>query len=315
MHIPYKLLAASLTLVATLLAPPIKAQECEPTAPTCCVPIAGDFTLGAETFRSLPDGSWEGNAGVYLSVNLAAPLPLLCRGGIGVQLGGSYGFYDWTGRGSALEGSNKSVQQQEFITVGVFRRTPCLTGFNVAIAYDRMYNQNFGVFALNPTLSQVRYLASYLFCYGNEVGLWGTARMNTAGKSTVGLNPSFRAINQINLFWRHFFRNCAEVTIWGGIPYGNSLMFGNHRPGDYIVGASFQAPLAKCWKIVGRASYMHPRELAGPFTSYNSASNVAIGVSYAFGGPRSVCTKTNCFRPYLPVANNSNFLVDTNTNY
>lgn len=279
-----------------------------------CLPIAGDATIAFDDFRSVPEGSWEGNVGALISLNLGAPLPLLSRGGLGIQLGGSYGLYDWSGRGSALAGSDKSMQQQGFATVAIFRRAQCGTGINLALAYDRMFNDKFGVFALDPSLSQVRYQVSYLLRCRNEFGAWGTAYTNTAHKSTVGIPVAFRAINQINLFWRHFFKNCTEAMIWGGVPFGSSLMFFS-RPGEYTLGASFQAPLARCWAVSGHAAYMHAPSAPGPIESRNYASNVCIGITYLFGGSSRCVSRARAFRPYLPVANNSNFLVDTSVNY
>jgi Family of unknown function (DUF6666) len=273
-------------------------------------PIVGDATIAFDTFRSLPDGSWVDNTGAFIGLNAGAPLPLLFRGGLGIQVGGSYGLYDWTGRGSAVAGSDKSMQQQGFITVALFKRGCCCDGLNFGLAYDWMVNDNFGVFALNLSISQVRYQASYLFRARDEFGFWGTAHTNTSRKTTMAIPVAFRAINQINLFWRHSFRNCAEIEIWGGVPFGRGLMFST--PGQFILGANFEAPIAACWAIHGHAAYMHPHSAPGPVESENSASNVCIGIRYLFGRSKE---RACSFRPYLPLANNSNFLADTSVNY
>jgi Family of unknown function (DUF6666) len=277
-----------------------------------CLTIAGDMTLAADYFRSIPEGSYQENLGSVLSLNFGIPLPFCRSAGIGVQIGGSYGVYDWQGRESTLE---QGVQQQGFLTVGVFRRALCGAGLNVALVSDVMFNKNFGETALNPTFGQVRYLVSYLLRRWGEFGLWGTAHINTAQKFSTAfdLQMDFRAINQINLFFRHFFRNGAEVGVWGGVPFGRSLL-GFNRPGNFILGACFCAPLARCWSVRGVAAYMSPQNSLTYFRSQNYAANVSIGVSYAFGN-RCCRTSDRGFRPYFPVANNASFLADTSTNY
>lgn len=57
----------------------------------CSLSIEGDATFAFDNFRSLPEGSWEGNNGAFLSLNLKVPLPSSFL----VQLAGSYGLYDW----------------------------------------------------------------------------------------------------------------------------------------------------------------------------------------------------------------------------
>ncbi|MBM3198583.1 MAG: hypothetical protein FJZ58_04945, partial [Chlamydiae bacterium] len=90
------------------------------------LPIGGDMTLALDSFRSLPDGSWGGNMGAYLGLNLAVVIPKQNLG-FGAQIGGSYGLYDFDGRGST---NTKSLQQEAFITFGLFRKTPALTGWS-----------------------------------------------------------------------------------------------------------------------------------------------------------------------------------------
>ena len=74
------------------------------------VPIGGDLVLAVDSFRSLPDGSYGGNMGTLLGLNLAIAIPYQ---GIGVQMGGSYGIYDFSGHSSSM---SKAVQQEAFVT-------------------------------------------------------------------------------------------------------------------------------------------------------------------------------------------------------
>lgn len=275
--------------------------------------IAGEAGLSVEHFRGIPDGSWEGNFGSVATLNLGMPLPFLSNYGFGFQIGGSFGVYDWSGRASSAS-SIKETQQQIFFTTGIFLRTPYCSGINTACVFDWMINKNYGVFALHPGISQIRFEGSYLFENCNEYGIWGTADIHTSHRSASGVPVKFKPLSQLNLFWRHFYANCGQTMIWVGAPYKKGLLAQGGRAGKFILGASFNVPLTYCLNVEGHATYMCPRSEESIVESRNYASNVSIGLVYTFGGPRC-CNDNRDIRPYLPVANNSNFLVDSNTNF
>lgn len=261
----------------------------------------GEVNVAYDDFRGIPDGTWNGNTGALIGANFGASLFDL----FGVQAGGSYGVYDWQGRGPVAEHDSNGVQQQGFLTAGIFRRAPCLSGVQGALAFDLMLNKNFGVFALNPSIGQFRFQGGYLFRGCNEFGFWGTYAVHTSHRPVYQIEDTFRAISQINLFWRHIFTNCAEAIVWGGLPYEKSLMFPHQRAGRYIVGGAVRAPLTERLNVEAHGVYMGPsgnREKR--FHNYDA--NICIGLSYSFGSRGAKMA-----RPYLPVANNSNFLVDT----
>lgn len=271
-------------------------------------PVGGDVALAIDYFRSLPDGSWSGNFGAFSSLNLAVGLPKE-KYGFGVQIGGSYGLYDWNGRGSNSTGNTRALQQQAFLTAGLFRMTPQCSGFNAGVVYDFMFNKEFGVFALNPTMEQLRAQFGYLIKGGNELGFWGGVNTRTSHKRAGSDSVKFRAIPQVNFFWSHYFKNRAQTMLWGGTPYRRGLRNASGRAGLFIVGASFKAPLTHALSIIGHGVYMAPRSGSAFQESRDFAANVCFGVNYSFGGCKSG------ERPYLPLADNSNFLVDTNLNF
>lgn len=278
----------------------------------CCfsLPVAGEVGIAYDAFRGPAEGTWNGNAGGVIGANFGASL----WNGIGVQAGGSYGVYDWSGRGPLGGNRSGSVQQQGFLTGGLFYKTPCASGFQGGAVVDWMFNKNFGVFGLDPSIGQVRFQAGYLFCCSDEVGVLGTANIDTAHKSAFHIPVSFRAIGQVSLFYRHLFQNCSEAMVWAGIPYRKSLMFSGKRAGKYLLGASFRAPLTSCLSVEGHGVYMAPEGSRSVHRFRNDGVNVSIGLSYAFGlGSCDSCELWEA-RPYMPVANNSNFLVDTSLN-
>lgn len=271
--------------------------------PSWC-PIEVDFTLALDDFRSLPEGSWEGNWGALTALNLKAPLP--CS--LSMQLAGSYGIYDWYGRSSTPFHSG-ALQQQGFITVAASRQTPGSAGFNAGVAYDWMLNKNFGLFAVNPFFDQVRGQVGYLIKGGNELGVWASYGVTTAHKTAQQIPLKFRGIGQVNLFWCHYYRNNGYTMLWAGTPYRKGLMYTSGRPGTFIVGAQFSFPVTSYFTIQGTAAYMGARKVSGITPSSNYAADISIGITYSFGKRRIVQS------PYMTLANNSNFMTDTNQNF
>lgn len=259
-----------------------------------------ELNLSYDYFRGIPDGTWNGNNGSLIGANFGACLYDF----LGFQAGGSYGIYNWDGRGNLVFNNPKSSQQQAFITTGLFSS---YAQFNAGVVYDRIFTKHFGLFDLNPTFDQMRFQAGYEFCC-EELGLWGTAHVTRSHKSALGVPVKFKAINQINLFWTHFFENCAKTTLWLGCPYERSLRFPHRIAGVFIAGFSLRVPLTCRLLIDGYGSYMRARNSHGVSQSRNYAANICIGLTYLFGD----CPEYS--NTYMPIANHSNFLVDTNIN-
>lgn len=270
---------------------------------TSCSPIEIDLSLALDDFRSLPEGSWEGNWGALAALNLKAPLP--CS--FSVQLGGSYGLYDWYGRSSKLAHDSGSVQQQGFITVAASRLTTESSGINAGVAYDWMLNRHFGLFAVNPFFDQIRGQLGYLIKDRNEVGLWASYGISTANEEAQEIPLKFRGISQVNLFWCHYYKNNGYTMVWAGTPYRRGLIYTSGRPGTFTFGAQFAVPLTSYLTIDGTASYMGARSGIRPSSNY--AADISIGITYSFGKRRIVQS------PYMTPANNSNFMADTNQNF
>ncbi len=269
-------------------------------------PLLGGYSLDLSTsydhFRGIPDGSWNGNTGAVFAANGGMSLSDC----IGVQAGGSYGLYNWDGRGNVVFANPQTSEQIGLVTAGVYGSFMNWTG---GIVYDGMYTKNFSIFDVTSCMDQLRFQAGYVLC-GEEVGVWGTHYLKTAHKNVLGLPVSFRAINQLNLFWSHSFQNRAETTLWIGMPYRNSLMFPDERAGNFIAGFSFRAPLTNRLSLDGYGSYMSARHTNGFQQSCNYDSSISVGLTYSFGGGN--CSVFD--RPYMSIANHSNFFVDTNVN-
>ncbi len=264
-----------------------------------CINI--ELNASYDNFRGIPDGSWNGNNGALLSGNAAVCIADM----FSVQAGGSYGLYNWDGRQNLVFRNPKALQTESFITAGI---ATLIGPFNLGLVYDRVFTRHFGIYDLSPSFDQLRFQAGYQFCC-DEFGVWGTAHLETSHKNALGLPISYRAIDQINLFWSHYFDNCAKTTLWAGLPYRDSLRYEHRAAGEFILGFSARVPLTDCLYLDGHGAYMRARQASGAFQSLNYAANICIGITYLFDG----CGCEDC-SIYMPVANNSNFLIDTNLN-
>lgn len=280
------------------------------------LPYTLELGLGYDYFRSLPEGDWEGNIGGLLSANTTFTDDCLWQNyGIAAQLGGSYGLYDWTGRGSSPSNTQSDIQQQAFITAAIFHNTFCCSGFNFGLAYDWMWNKNASVFACTYDISQLRFQGGYQYDLCNEYGIWATLDVHTSHPHSEGIPLAYRAINQINVYWMHRFENCAKTMIWIGTPYKKSLMFSGGRAGKFLIGGQFHVPLTCQFSIDGHASYMAGHSAAGNASTppglrqRNYAANICIELKWFFD------PQETCLEPYMSIGNNSNFIADTNLTF
>lgn len=252
-----------------------------------------ESTVAYDYFRGIPDGSYNGNSGVYFAANSNVCVCDITA----IQLGGSFGIYNWDGRDNLVFKNDKNPLYQGFLTLGA---ASSFDSFNGGLVYDHMFTNHFGIYRLSPSIGQIRYQVGYQFNQ-DELGLWGTVRTNTSHKSALGIPVSFRAINQLNGFWSHNFCNGAFTSLWIGAPIGNSLIR-HGSAGVLTAGFLARAPLTSSWALDAHGSYMLSKKSN---SSRNYSASIAVGISYLFG-----CSNAS----YLPLVNNSLFLVDTNYN-
>lgn len=260
-----------------------------------------DVGASYDYFRNLPDGSWNGNSGAVISANGSVFLSDC----FGVQLGGSYGGYNWNGRGNVVFENPNKIQQIGFFTAGAYSTWGNL---NAGAVYDRLFTGNFSIFNQSPSIDQARFQVGYLFC-NNEIGVWGTHYLSTKHETALGLPVSFRAINQVSAFWSYYFQNNAKTTVWLGAPYENSLRFPGSSAGYFICGFALRAPLCRGLFLDGYGSYMSAKHDGKHQHNQNRnyGASVSVGITYSFNAG---CGES----PYMPIANHSNFFVDINRN-
>jgi hypothetical protein len=231
--------------------------------------------------------------------------------GLGWQTGISYGVYDWDGRVSG--GLDLApTQRQMFITTGLFRKARCDQRISFGLVYDWMLNDEWGEYKTHPTLGQWRGQAEVALSGCNAIGVWGCVRdlsaLNPARDTDLML--ATRAISQVNLFWRHKFCGGADSYVWFGVP-DHGRIDGDGSLIDWTAGIGGQAPLSENLALYFSGAYFHPSASAGWGASQESGFNVSLGlVWYIGGGARTHAINGDCATPYMPLANNTNFLVE-----
>jgi hypothetical protein len=228
-----------------------------------CTPwgcVGGVLTAGLSDFRSSPEGTFPSNFGWTVGGDIAAPVPFLERHGLGVQTAGSYGQYDLDGRDSAL---NQAKQRQGFFSAGMFRRPdaygPWWSRWGAGVAYDIAMNQNAGTRADDYQLRQWRFKASYDVTAAHELGVWAAVHDNRANVRNGGVTDRFKAVDQLNFFYKYHLENGGSLMAYGGPGIGGSLLasssiVGSH-PLEYTAGASAIVPISDYVAVFADGAY------------------------------------------------------------
>ncbi|HEY1786496.1 MAG TPA: DUF6666 family protein [Pirellulales bacterium] len=268
--------------------------------------------VGYDAWRGITSDSWENN-GIHTGLNYGTRLGEFSElTGIGFQVGASIGVYDWSG--SDYRPQNTLAETQGFLTYGFFRKQNSNSNWSAALVQDWMFNNNFGVYSQSPTLSQWRTQIGYATSAKNEFGVWGSWRMSTATTTLAGVGPTtWEAINQIDLFWHHKWQFGGDTWLYVGAPLSSQLSGGGSSVGSYIADATANVPLSNCIALYTQVMYMRPAASPGPVASEEDAWNFTIGLSYYVRrNARSNTVAGQCWMPLMPLANNGNFIVDTN---
>lgn len=272
--------------------------------------------VGYDAWRGPVDDSWENN-GLHTGLNFGSRLGWLSDyTGIGFQLGGSVGVYDWSGTEYRIARQNEA-ETQGFLTYGLFRKASEDCRWSASLVQDWMLNSNYGALSQNPTIWQGRWQVGYALRPRHEWGFWGTFAGPTVTRDVPFFGPrTYKSINQLNIYQHHKWTEWgADSWIWFGVPERDRLS-GDHSLGDYTVGALANCPLNNHVALYALVTYMHPSSRAGAAGSLDEMWNFSIGLSF-FPRPnaRSSTVAGQCWMPQLPVANNGTFLVDTNRTY
>ncbi len=290
--------------------------------PDPCPRIAWFGFAGVDSWRGVSDGTYQSNNGFSSGVNGGAPLPWLSAYGFGAQFGGSYGIYDLNGQSKPIQ--SPETQQQIFVTTGFFRRPDEHVPFGFGIVQDWMFNNGFGTFANSPTIGQLRMQVGWAFNPLNEIGVWGAVHdIDSTKVNSNGANQTYRSINQLNVFWHHKWLLFGGDS-WGyvGVPQQSRLPESSSPAGtggslgEFILGSNWLVPLSDCVSMYANTAYMKPSAHAGTQNGATAAAqefwNISVGLAiYPQRAARSTSVAGRQWMPYMPMANNGNFFVDT----
>jgi hypothetical protein len=291
-------------------------QDCQVCESGCCSdegPWHGMYIgVDYEAFRGPSDGGWENN-GINAGLNFGTRLGEFSElTGVGFQIGGTAGAFDWSGTDYRLFRQNEA-EAQGFVTYGFFRAATDSSPWTAAVVQDWMINANFGEFAQNPTLSQLRIQLGYDWTETTEIGVWGAVRVLDDSRPIAGHGLiAWRPINQISAYWHHKWRpGGPDSWLWIGIPERDRFG-GNGSLADYYIGTTTTAPLTDQLAVYVAVSYLHPSADPGPVASNEDSWNFTIGLAFYPGAnTRSATVRGQRWMPLMPIANNGTFIVDT----
>jgi len=290
--------------------------------------IGGSLSGSLESFRNASDSFQAGHGGAVAGFDIAAPVPYLAAYGIGAQAGGSFGIYDWGGgtnsdRGAAGSGSAPgNHQRQNFFTVGLFRQPgfngPWWQRFGVGFVYDYNTNTKYGALEDTFNLRQWRGKLAYDLTENHEIGALGTWH---AGEATGRVGAAYRSASQISVYYQYTFDDNAKLAFaWA--PGSTSSISSTHYSGFNLVdhdgyhdvlNLSGQVPLNNYIALFANGTYAFENTNANPGTyiNGNDAFQLLAGVKFYWGGDAATpAWQRKHWEPFLPDANNGNFLVD-----
>jgi hypothetical protein len=271
--------------------------------------------VGYDAFRGVPDGSWENN-GIHVGLNHGTRLGSLSEAtGIGFQAGGSVGVYDWSGTNYRAQNSDQA-ETQGFFTYGLFRRATAEHPLSAALVNDWMFNQNFGVLAADPTLTQLRGQVAYAVSASDELGLWGTCKVNESVRPVpIFGEATYAPVDLLSAFWHRHWLFGGDTWVYVGMPEHTRLTHDGSL-GAYYVNASANLPLSHRAAIYTSVMYMAPSSRPGATGSNDEAWNFTVGLAF-YPRRNAYCSTVygRQWMPLMPVASNGSFLVDTNSWY
>jgi hypothetical protein len=223
----------------------------------------------------------------------------------GLQLGGSYGGYDFHGRG---ERQRQAGEQQVFITGGAFKRfRRCLDSlwdrFCFGAVYDLMIADNLGEQADGLTIGQIRGRAGLAFNECTEFGVFGS--IGIENETLTFAERRVRSLDQIAIYWRRVWDYGADTMLYFGFA---------EDPGEVLFGLAGECPLNDGIALFGNFHYILPSTQGGdfPLNSYTEEFwNVSVGLTFYWGtrAPRAHIAGDR-WMPLIPLADNGSFALE-----
>lgn len=257
------------------------------------------FFGGIDGSKQPQDFGVNANLGGQAHVNWG--LPLSEEWGLGLQVGETLVATDNAVRVHELLGE-ATTRFQSYTTLGLFQRVGDLSwGF----AHDWLNEDSYDNFSLR----QWRVRVAYDVCPRDQLGVTGNISSGSDAGVYSGPTPvalRLQAIDQVSLYWRHWWPTGVQTTAWGGVATGHgennavtgpAPRFGN----SFLMGADILAPLNDYLAIYGETNLIFPAD--------SGTVDAFLGVQlYPGGGAKRA--RRGRFSPLLPVASPTSFSTD-----
>lgn len=250
---------------------------------------------GVHGFKGPTDLGRNGNFGFNYGMVWGSPLgDPWC---LGYQAGVSVVHSNFTGD-QVVDLFSNDHRDQVFFTAGIFRRAMC-GGIQWGVVYDLMRDTYRG----NATTGQIRTEVALSQHGCRDFGFFGTFgatddRMVVPGINQIITEVDLAPMDIYSLFYRRYFTGGGIGRVWAGFT----------GQGDGVFGADATVPLGTSWALENSFTYLAPKE-GGTVGQERETWGVFLRLVW-YPGRQASCEINDPYTPLMPVANNTNMLID-----
>jgi len=250
---------------------------------------------GVHGFKGPTDLGRNGNFGFNYGMNWGSPLgDPWC---LGYQVGVGVVHSNFTGD-QVVDLFSKDHRDQVFFTAGIFRRALC-GGIQWGVVYDLMRDSYRG----DATTGQIRMEAAFSQPGCRDFGFFGTFgatddRMVVPGINQIITEVDLAPMDIYSLFYRRYFTGGGIGRVWAGFT----------GQGDGVFGADATVPLGTSWALENSFTYLAPQD-GGTTGQERESWGVFLRLVW-YPGRQASCEINDPYTPLMPVANNTNMLID-----
>ena len=272
--------------------------------------------FGADAYKSLGDSGLSGFNPLPFSLGNSFGAVSGFNTGVRIgdsrirgQVGASYGVYDIKGRTTTAPIKDDSLEQQVFMTAGLYKRSDVCGGDRISwgTVYDQFIGHQWGWANNEVQLGQVRGIMGLALNETNEVGGWGTFHISndlvSLGFPPAAILTNIRAMNQANSYLRHQWAFGGNSMLYAGVVDSADVA-------SWQFGTINLAPVNSFTSLYGNFTYVAPGSATGLVGSSEEQWNASVGMVFHLG--KKAVSRTvsgNQGIPLLPVANNGSFLI------
>jgi hypothetical protein len=252
---------------------------------------------GVHGFKGPTDMGRNGNFGFNYGMTWGSPLG--DPWGLGYQVGVGVVHSNFTGD-QVVDLFSGDHRDQVFFTSGIFRRAMC-GGIQWGVVYDLMRDS----YRDNTTTGQIRTEIAFSRPGCRDFGFYGafganSDRMTLPLVDRVITEVDVSPIDIYSLFYRRYFTGGGIGRVWAGFT----------GEGDGVFGADATIPIGTSWALENSFTYLAPQD-SGTARQERETWGVFIRLVW-YPCRQATCEINDPYTPLMPVANNTNMLIDTN---